>query len=154
MIKNERQYRITRTQAARFESTLAQLETAQPAGTAATSPPIHPILREAEIQAVRSQLSDLKERLVEYEGLRSGPKPVHLYGSFDELSGFLIQARIASGLTQKELGERLGVKEQQIQRYEATDYASASLQRVKEVIHALGITVREEVTLAGIQEPQ
>lgn len=40
------------------------------------------------------------------------------------------QGRIAAGLSQKELSERLGLKERQIQRYEATDYASANLTRV------------------------
>lgn len=32
-----------------------------------------------------------------------------------------IPTHIAAGLSQKELAERLGLKEQQIQRYEATD---------------------------------
>ena len=56
-----------------------------------------------------------------------------------ELPTLLIKARIAQGLSQKELAERLGLKEQQIQRYEATDYASARLARIKEVVGALGI---------------
>jgi HTH-type transcriptional regulator/antitoxin HipB len=37
-----------------------------------------------------------------------------------ELLVALIEARIAAGLTQKALADRLGVAEQQIQRYEAT----------------------------------
>ena len=56
-------------------------------------------------------------------------------------------AQIAVGISQKELAARLGLKEQQIQRYEATDYASASLARVNAVIRALGLTVREEIRL-------
>ena len=67
--------------------------------------------------------------------------------SFAELPRALIQSRIALGLSQKELAERLGLKEQQIQRYEATEYAGASVQRVQEVIQALGLQVREEVVL-------
>ena len=42
------------------------------------------------------------------------------------------------GLSQKELADRIGLKEQQIQRYEATEYASASLTRIQEIIGALG----------------
>lgn len=57
----------------------------------------------------------------------------------------LIKGRIAAGLTQRQLADRLGLKEQQMQRYEATDYASASLARVSEVIAALGIEVKEAV---------
>ena len=55
----------------------------------------------------------------------------------DELPTVLIKARISQGLSQKDLAERIGLKEQQIQRYEATDYASASLSRIKEVANAL-----------------
>ncbi len=48
---------------------------------------------------------------------------------------------------QRQLAERLGLKEQQIQRYEATNYASASMERVSQVIEALGIEVREQVAV-------
>ncbi len=41
----------------------------------------------------------------------------------------------------------MGLKEQQIQRYEATEYASVSLRRVGEVVAALGLRVKEEVYL-------
>ena len=39
---------------------------------------------------------------------------------------------------QKSLAGRLGLKEQQIQRYEASEYASASLARVRSVAEVLG----------------
>ena len=55
-----------------------------------------------------------------------------------ELPTILIKARIAQDLRQKDLAEQLGLKDQQIQRYEATDYATASLTRIKEVANALG----------------
>ena len=55
----------------------------------------------------------------------------------------LIHARIASGLSQKELAERLGMPEQQIQRYEATDYESVSFARIMEIVEALQEVLRE-----------
>jgi transcriptional regulator with XRE-family HTH domain len=51
----------------------------------------------------------------------------------------LIKARIAAGITQKELAAKIGVQEQQIQRYESDRYASASLARLTQVAHALEI---------------
>lgn len=51
-------------------------------------------------------------------------------------------------LSQRELAGRLGLKEQQIQRYEAVEYASASLSRVSAVIQSLNVEVREEVSFA------
>ena len=59
----------------------------------------------------------------------------------------LIRARIAAGLTQKELATRLGLKEQQVQRYEATRYAAASLTRIQAVAEALGVRIEERITL-------
>lgn len=143
MIKNERQYRITRAQADKFAQAVAQMHT-----PAVPAKDMHPLLQKAQQEALQSQLDDLRREIAEYEDLRQGRKPVTLSGSFDELPRTLIRARIASGLSQKELAERLGVKEQQVQRYEATEYSSASLERVRAVIRALGVTVREEVSLS------
>jgi transcriptional regulator with XRE-family HTH domain len=108
---------------------------------------IHPLLRKAEEDALRSQLADLRAQLEEYEGLQAGKRAVFQLESLEELPRALIQARIASGLSQKELAEKLELKEQQIQRYEATEYASASLSRLIEVIRALEVKVREDVFL-------
>ena len=49
-----------------------------------------------------------------------------------------LRAQIARGLNQKTLAGRLGLKEQQIQRYEASEYASASLARIRSVAEVLG----------------
>jgi transcriptional regulator with XRE-family HTH domain len=54
-------------------------------------------------------------------------------------------------MSQRELAERLGLKEQQIQRYEATEYRSASWSRVSEVIQALGLRVEDEIVLSAPQ---
>jgi hypothetical protein len=39
------------------------------------------------------------------------------------------------------------IQEQQIQRYEATDYASADFARLSEIARALGVRVREDLFL-------
>jgi ribosome-binding protein aMBF1 (putative translation factor) len=49
----------------------------------------------------------------------------------------LIKARIAAGMSQASLAKSLRLKPQQIQRYEASKYASASLSRVLEVARVL-----------------
>jgi ribosome-binding protein aMBF1 (putative translation factor) len=142
MIKNERQYRITKAQADKFERALAQI--AEESGDETS---VHPVLREAMRDGLRSQLDDLRQQLEDYELLQSGRRQVFELDSFADLPRALIQSRIALGLSQKDLAERLGLKEQQIQRYEATEYAGASVQRVQEIIRALGIQVREQVVL-------
>jgi ribosome-binding protein aMBF1 (putative translation factor) len=139
MIKNERQYLITKTQAKKFKDAIAAFD--------AKSPDAHPLLVKAQREALESQLKELDAQLSEYEKLRSGKLKKLKKSSFQNLPMALIRARIVKGLTQKDLARKLGVKEQQIQRYEETDYASASLSRVNEVIKALEIEVREEVIL-------
>jgi ribosome-binding protein aMBF1 (putative translation factor) len=84
--------------------------------------------------------------------LRSQQQTAFSVESFEDFPRVLIQARIAAGMSQRELAERLGLKEQQIQRYEATEYTSASWSRVSEVIRALGLTVREEMVVSAPQQ--
>lgn len=140
MIKNERQYKITKSQIARFEAALDELTARSGAKSR---------LRKVEEDALRSQLGELRGEVKQYEKLRSGgPKPIHI-DSFDELPRALVEARIVAGLSQKDLAERLDLKEQQIQRYEATDYCSASLTRLKEIAKALGVNIAGEMTYSG-----
>jgi len=143
MIKNERQYRITKAQATKFRQAVEEFSRERRPGDA-----VHPKLRKAQGEAMRSQLADLEAEIEDYEALRSGERKVLELDSFDQLPRALIEARIASGLSQRELADRLGLKEQQIQRYEATDYASASFTRMKEVVEALGVQMKEQVILA------
>lgn len=150
MIKNERQYRITRAQAARFRKSLNAVdeEGAKSVGAFVSGVireakvpyrAVHPLIAKAQEDAMNSQLADLEGELKEYEALKAGqfdPRPLNALVNLPKL---LIQARIANGLSQRQLAERLGLKEQQIQHYEATDYASASLRRIREVAAVYGV---------------
>ena len=133
MIKNERQYRITKNQVDRFSRTLANLRRKP-----SEAEDVHPLIAKAQEDALQSQLADLEEQLREYEALKAGHFELDALNRVAELPTILIKARIAQGLRQKDLAERLGLKEQQIQRYEATDYSTASLKRIREVASVLG----------------
>lgn len=143
MITNERQYRITAKEIVRFEDAINVLSVECSADQGDT------LGRTIQLEAMRSQLSDLRADVSEYEDLKSGRTKRIQVESFAQLPRALISARIASGLTQADLAARIGAHEQQVQRYEATNYASASMRRVGEVIDALGIAVREEILLPG-----
>ena len=140
MIKNERQYKITKAQAARFSEALRQFEAEQ-----SEVREVHPLLLKARHDALRSQLTDLENDLREYEALKEGTFEFGQLRSVTELPRLLIRARIASGLSQRDLAGRLGLKEQQIQRYEASDYSSASLARIRSVVAALGVDVDDRI---------
>ena len=143
MIKNERQYRITRTQAERFARTLEGLRE-RPEGADG----IHPMIAQAQMDAVSSQLADLEAELREYEAVRDGRFRMDELNVIADLPSLLIKARIARGLSQRELADRVGLKEQQIQRYEATDYATAKWSRIREVAGALSME------LSGPTQPE
>ncbi len=140
MIKNERQYRITKGQITKYQKALVELG-------ARPKREVHPLLWKAQQDALHSQLDDLRAEADEYKALQAGKRRVLKLDSLDQLPQALIRARIARGLTQKQLAQKIGVQEQQIQRYEASDYATASFGRLKEIIRALNIKVREWVLL-------
>jgi transcriptional regulator with XRE-family HTH domain len=142
MIRNERQYRITKAQVDDFDRKMRSLTENVPAG-------LHPRILQAQRDAIQSQVEELREELAAYESLQKGGARILELTSLEELPAALIQARIAAGLTQRELAHRLNMKEQQLQRYEATNYAGASLERIRSIMTALGMKIREDVFLPG-----
>lgn len=66
----------------------------------------------------------------------------------------LIVARIAKGFSQKELAWRLGVKEQQVQRYEADRYSAISLKNYRRIATLLGVqleaSIRDNPAFGGL----
>lgn len=141
MITNEVQRRSTEAHLHRFEEAIANLEAK--AGEKPSK------LARVELDAVGAQAADLRAELEEYDRLRSGDVSSIEASSLAELSTLLIKARIARGWTQRQLADALGVAEQQVQRYESTEYRSASLARICDVADALGITVSERAELSG-----
>lgn len=71
---------------------------------------MHPLIVKAQREALSSQIADLKEELREYESLKASLFQLDQLKTVAELPTLLIKARIAQGLSQKELAERLGLK--------------------------------------------
>ena len=128
MIKNRKQYLASKTQVDRLNDTL-------------TLSRDHHVemdsrIYEAMIAGIESQLQDIQQEIGEYEKLEQDKElPV---GTLDSIGILLIKARIACEYTQKVLAERVGCKEQQIQKYESEEYRTASLERLNVVMEALG----------------
>lgn len=133
MITNDVQYRTAKTQADRLDRLVDELVT-RPIPSDDGD-----LRRKLEVAAVEGQLGELRSQLTEYDALRDGSVAVGELSSLDDLPRLLVRARIAAGLSQRLLAERLGLKEQQIQRYESSDYSSASLSRLRQVADAVGL---------------
>ncbi len=143
MITNERQYRITRAQLKRFD------EAAKAQGARDPSPDVDPRIHAAMGDALRSEAEELRRQLHEYEQLRAGEIKTRSLSSLTDLPRALIEARIAGHVTQKELADRLGLAEQQIQRWEATNYAGVGVERMQDVADALGARITEKVSFGA-----
>jgi transcriptional regulator with XRE-family HTH domain len=151
MIRNERQYRTTLRQRQMLAVALDELSgrsislfpsfaSPEPADRAAQ-------IVELERASLLGQLADLDAQVAEYEQLRAGQLATARVPSLADLPDALVRARIAAGLSQRDLAGRLGMKEQQIQRYESDGYAGASLSRLREVMDALGLEFEADVEL-------
>jgi len=95
---------------------------------------------------VEAQLEQLREEIREYEALRDGTKGT-IEAGFGDLGLLLILARNLRKMSQQELAEKLRIKQQQVQRYEANEYEQANYARLKEVAWGLGLTIDLNVRL-------
>ena len=139
MITNERQYQISKVQVAKFRAAIDAPE------SNSNTRKLHPRAQKVLREAAQSQLDDLMAEVNVYESLRDGQLTSITAESIAELAPALINARIIRNWTQKELADKLAVAEQQIQRYEATLYEGAGLDRIQQVANVLGM--RERVML-------
>lgn len=134
MIQNEHQYKVTQNKLKDLEQVLAELLQIKDA--------LHHRQFSSRKNGLQIVIDSLREEIEEYDALKQQQTPIKI-ASIQELPIALIRARIAMGMTQKELAEKMGVKEQQVQRDEANQYSSAGFQRIKAVAAALNINIQE-----------
>lgn len=142
MIYSDRQYQISRAELNKLQAALAS--------SLRSGDGEQEWLHKIEIDALRSQIAELEAEIAEYDLLRLGKVSFSETCSLSELPRVLVEARIARGLTQTDLAERLNMKPQQVQRYEATNYMSASLARLIEVASALEVKISESFEAADV----
>jgi ribosome-binding protein aMBF1 (putative translation factor) len=123
-IKHEKQYGIAKAQARRFQEAVAEL-----AGQARPSN-ISARLWNIGREAGRRQMEELRQQVESYEQLNAGRSKAVVLEGVEDLPKAMVRARIDAGITQEGLARRLGVKPQQVQRYEATESESARFARI------------------------
>ncbi len=145
VITNERQYRITKSQITNLNNARKNFnieDTTNRVGSAR--------LAMIELEALKSEIEILSEQLSDYEALKLGSVNIFKANSLQELPMLLIQARITQGLSQRQLADKLNLKEQQIQRYEAEIYASAKIKRLAEIAEVLNLEITEIAELKKV----
>ncbi len=134
MIRNEKEYRHSKEQLSELEAELNKLSSARRSTR-------QDQVTSAVIDALRMQIEDLEREISEYEDLKEGRLLSFGADDLDTLGELVTKARIACGLTQAELGEILGMTQQQVQRYERDGWQKISLWRLAEAAGALGLEV-------------
>jgi HTH-type transcriptional regulator/antitoxin HigA len=109
----------------------------------------------AVIDALRMQTNDLEREISEYVDLKEGRLLSFGTENLDSLGELLTKARTARGLTQAELGESLGMTQQQVQRYERDGWQKISLWRLAEAADALrlDLSIRARLPALGSARP-
>jgi ribosome-binding protein aMBF1 (putative translation factor) len=141
MIKNEREYKISKGWLEKFAASLETARSRKPKDT-------NDVERlKVRIDGLESQYQELQEDLMAYEALKSGKSQSFVVYSLAELPSVLIKARVARGLTHKELAEKLGVSEKQVQRDETNDYRTAGLHRLITLAEVLDVKLEVKAEL-------
>lgn len=141
MIKSDKQLKATRELMKEFQQAVTKAESGRVRSA------MKPDAFKAYVAGMRSQLEQLAAEVERYERLKEGDLSLIAVGSLDDLPRSLIETRIARGKSQSDLARELGVAPQQVQRWEADDYQSASFAMLCQIARTLGISLSRGVTI-------
>jgi len=131
MIKNAREYQITKAQVARFERALgAELE-AETGSLAALAQ-----------DAIRSQLADLRAELEDYDALESGRVRLLEVDDLEELPTALIRARVRMKKTLEYISNCIvgidQIQNNELSNKEKAEYVRGSINDLTKILEDLG----------------
>jgi len=130
MIRNEHERRVTQRKLSELTDA-AETKAREPMPDG-RDPEMHQLV----IAGFHTQIAALQAELDAYAELADGGVDVKL-PDLDTLGDELVRARIAAGLSQRQLDEAAGLAEGVIRRYERENYNGASLHRLQLVRHTL-----------------
>jgi len=137
VIRNEQEYKLALRRLAEDDQFLeAQRQAFVAAGLA-------PEEVERALEPTMSFHAQLREEIEWYERVKRRD-----FGTLRNLAGLgrlLIALRIASGLTQRELADRLGVSEAQVSRDERNEYHGITVERARRILDAMNEIVSSVV---------
>jgi DNA-binding Xre family transcriptional regulator len=140
MIKNEKQYKITRKKLQDIQEEINRLKNGRE----------HlPAKDELLLVSLLMMKQQMEDEIAKYDLVKTMTSAILGERSIDDLPTLLIEYKIQSGMTQKEFSEKIGMKEQQLQRYEAENFNSISFKNLLKIIHAIGLNVTVKGTIPG-----
>ena len=137
MIKNEKQYKISKR---KFRELNAQIEKI----TKETEPA--PLRNQLILASLNNSRTAIESDILLYESLKKRKEGVLKERLITELPSVITEYKIVSGLTQKQLSQMLGLKEQQLQRYEADGFKSVTFKNLLKFLDLIGLEIRIKET--------
>lgn len=137
MINNEKQYKISKK---KFNEIVTEIEKVKKASEQ------NPLRNKLILASLQNVKKELENEISIYESLKNASKKILAERVIAELPSILTEYKIISGLTQKEFSEKLGLKEQQLQRYEADNFKGVSFKNLLKFLEAIGLEIRIKET--------
>jgi ribosome-binding protein aMBF1 (putative translation factor) len=133
MMKTEKEFELAKQQLSKltelYDTQLGELKTKGLSEEAAKS----------SLSSSWTYAMQCKEEIELYEKLKQGKLPP--MNHFSTKGKYFVAARIARGMTQRELAEKLGVKESAVSRDERNEYHGMSVEKMDRLAHVLNLKV-------------
>jgi HTH-type transcriptional regulator/antitoxin HigA len=132
MIQNEKQYRISKNKLRDVKARMADI---------LADKQREPLKQALMLASLENFAKELATEIAGYEAAQAADVSEIQEAPLQELPLVIAQYKIALGLTQKEFAEYLGIKEQQLQRYEATHFSGISFKNLLAYLDKMGLDV-------------
>jgi DNA-binding XRE family transcriptional regulator len=133
MIKNEKQLKISKKKLVELEQKLIDTKATKELST----------LKKKMIAASLENLTaQLRAEIEEYESISNGQSISFADRELADLPKLIMAYKIQNKLTQKTFSKQLGIKEQQLQRYESDDFSKMSFQNMLNLLQKIKLNVK------------
>ena len=132
MIKNEKQYKITKSKVALLQQGIARIKSEEK--------PLR-VKSRLIVNSMLDMRASMEDQMAHYDSLKENKTIILKSRRLQDLPAMIIEYKIALGLTQKEMAKKIGMKEQQLQRYEDTDFESISFTNLLRILERVGLEV-------------
>lgn len=140
LISTDRQARETEAEIAQLDEALSSEQTLREIVSGLPQQVVNGVRR-----SLATERRELGDALDAYESAKRGDADLLRRRAGTDPGALLIAARIIQRLSQKDLARKLGLREQQIQRYEAERYRSISLANYQKVADVLGVRLSIDI---------
>jgi ribosome-binding protein aMBF1 (putative translation factor) len=144
MIKTEKQYQVLQKKFADLKEQIKAIrkDTKQ-----------DPFRKEDILLALQMKKNEVGQQLLIYETSQKRNEEIVKDQPLADLPAILTEYKIKNGLTQKEFAEKLGLKVQRLQRYEADNFKSVTLNNLLRFLDLTGIEIRIiEIGMSGVNK--